>query len=108
MKHKLKRLIWTIEDHIKDSGYDLKNAKREKEEQDTDMENFYIQSAKQRLDWANKGLDRYGNIVRDYETRERQNGHDRAVIEEKAMAWRCVCEILEERVKHLTKEISEM
>lgn len=108
MKHKLKRLIWTIEDHIKDSGYDLKNAKREKEEQDTDMENFYIQSAKQRLDWANKGLDRYGDIIRSHETLERQNGHDRAVTEEKMSAWRCVYEMLQERVKMLSKEISEM
>lgn len=108
MKHKLKRLIWTIEDHIKDSGYDIKNAKREKEEQDTDLENFYIQSAKQRLEWANKGLDRYADIIRDYESMQRQNGHNRELIEEKTSAWHCICEMLEERIKYLSKEISEM
>ena len=107
MKHKLKRLIWTIEDHIKDAGYDYRNAKKERDVEDIDMENFYIQSAKQRLEWANKGLDRYCNIIRDHESRERQNGYNKDVIEEKTSAWRCVFEMLEERIKYLSKELSE-
>lgn len=107
MKHKLKRLIYTIDDHIKDSKEDYRDAWLEKEEKDSGMATFYIQSAKQRLEMANKALDKFTDIIRELESRERQEGVNKELIEEKNMAWRCLYEILSEKVKYISSELSE-
>lgn len=108
MKHRLKRLVWTIEDHIKDSGYDIKNARLEKEEEKEEMFNFYLMSAKQRMEMADDCISKMDTILNEYEREERVKGKSQEIIEEKIEAWECLKNIFEHKIKTRTKEIQEM
>lgn len=107
MKEKLKRLIWTIEDHIKDSHYDLKRAREEKEDKDDELSIFYIQQAKQRLEMANSCLNKMDNVLRNYESKERENKSSE-IVEEKMEAWKCIRNMLGNKINSEMKEIQEM
>lgn len=108
MKEKLKRLIWTIEDHIKDSHYDLKRAREEKEDKDDELSIFYIQQAKQRLEMANSCLNKMDNVLRNYESKEREKGKTSEIVEEKMEAWKCIRNMLENKINSEMKEVQEM
>lgn len=108
MKHRLKRLVWTIEDHIKDSGYDLKNARIEKEDEKEEMANFYLTSAKQRLEMANTCVSKMDTLLNEYEREERAKGKSQEIVDEKIEAWECLRNILENKIKCLSREVQEM
>lgn len=108
MKHRLKRLVWIIEDHIKDSGYDLKNARLEKEDKKEEMSNFYLTSAKQRMEMADSCIGKMDSLLNEYEREERAKGKSQEIINEKIEAWECLKNIFSHKIKSRIKEIQEI
>lgn len=106
MKHRMKNLICVITDHLNDSKKDYKYAKIEKEEKDSEMANFYIATAKERMSMAKKALDKGYMILRQHETKERGEGVETKIVQVKIDSWNSILEIYKSMIDEMETELS--
>lgn len=108
MMSKIRRLRWKIKDHIDDARIHMGFVYEEKEEGDIKAAEKEITEGMNRLSCARKKLDEMAEIIRDYESKDKQKGIEEKTIKEKYCGWRAIHEMLAHDVMYLEQKFDEI
>ena len=108
MMNKIRRLRWEIKDHIDDAKIYMGYYYEEKEEGDTREASAQVEKGLRRLSDAKKGLDKMAEVIKDHETKDKNEGMEDKMIKEKYCGWRAIHEMLSQDVDYLEKKFNSL
>lgn len=108
MMKKIRRIRWTIKDHIDDARMHMGYAYEEKEEGDTKASSMEIEEGMRRLNEGKKCLDKMADLIKDYEYKDKQDGMEEKAIKDKYCGWRAIHEMLSQDIKYLEEKFNNI
>ena len=111
MLYKMKRLIKTMKDDLKDSKMCYEYAKEEKEAGNTEMATWYINRGKARMDMFQKDDEKMEYIIREYKDKNREEKVFSKEEEKKQYSleelWKCFYDQMSEEAYELSNAFSK-